>query len=151
MKKKLSLFCGFILLAFSINAVAAERIWQPESVISQQQTLRPDLEAGKGAYSKLSPAQRSALLAQQDRLLHLLQTQSPPATLDEQQRNEVFAAIDAIDAAAVSVAAENDEETLVCKREKALGSNFPTRVCRTKSQMRRDQDMANGKLSRGSE
>jgi len=52
---------------------------------------------------------------------------------------------------AKTVAVANDDDTLVCKREKTLGSNFSTKVCRTKAQIRQDQDAASGALRRGTE
>lgn len=142
---------GIMLLGMATSAFANERVLQPEAVISEQMKIRPDLQAGKGAYAKLSPAKRSELLAQQDRLLALMQPQTPPVELDDAQRTEAFAAIDAIQAAGTTVVASNDDETLVCKREKTLGSNFSTKVCRTKAQIRRDQENARGNLESGAE
>ena len=113
--------------------------------------IRPDLQAGKGAYAKLTPVKRNELLAQQDRLLALLQPQTPPVELDEAQRSEAFAAIDAIQAAGTTVVASNDDDTLVCKREKTLGSNFSTKICRTKAQIRQDQENARSNLESGAE
>ena len=153
MNKAALLISGILFLGIATTTFASERVLQPEAVISQQQQIRTDLQAGTGAYAKLSPAKREALLAQQDRLLELLQPQTPPVALDEAQRAEAFAAIDAIQAAgtpAVAVAS-NDDDTLVCKREKTLGSNFSTKVCRTKAQIRFDQENARGNLESGAE
>ena len=146
MNKAAFLVSGIMLLGFATTVFASERVLQPEAVITQQQKIRPDLQAGKGAYAKLSPVKRKELLAQQDRLLELLQPQTPAVELDEAQRTEAFAAIDAIQAASSPVVASNDDEVLVCKREKTLGSNFSTKVCRTKAQIRQDQEMARGNL-----
>lgn len=151
MKKVALLVSGIMLLGVAVSAFASERVLQPEAVISQQQQIRPDLQAGKGAYAKLTPAKRQELLAQQDRLLELLQPQVAAVELDQAQRDEVFAAMDAIQAAGTTVVASNDDETLVCKREKTLGSNFSTKVCRTKAQIRRDQENARGNLESGAE
>ena len=151
MNKAALLISGIMLLGIATTAFASERVLQPEAVISQQQQIRPDLQAGKGAYAKLTPVKRSELLEQQDRLLALLQPQTPPVELDEAQRSEAFAAIDAIQAAGTTVVASNDDDTLVCKREKTLGSNFSTKICRTKAQIRQDQENARGNLESGAE
>ena len=151
MNKTALLISGIMLLGIATTAFASERVLQPEAVISQQQQIRPDLQAGKGAYAKLSPVKRKELLARQDRLLELLQSQAPAVELDEAQRAEAFAAIDAIQAAGAPVVASNDDDTLVCKREKTLGSNFSTKVCRTKAQIRQDQENARGNLESGAE
>jgi len=153
MNKAALLFSGLMLLGMATTTFASDRVLQPDAIISQQQQIRPDLQTGKGAYAKLSPVKRNELLARQDRLLELLQPQTPPVELDEAQRSEAFAAIDAIQAAGTPAVAvtSNDDDTLVCKREKTLGSNFSTKVCRTKAQIRYDQENARGNLESGTE
>lgn len=138
MSKAAFLLSGLLLLGLSTSAVASDRALQPQAVVAQQQLIRPDLEAGTGAYAKLTPAKREELLAQQDRLFELLEGKTTAAELDATQRQEIFAAEDAIKATQATTTASADEEPMICKREKILGSHFSTRTCMTKSQ--RDEE-----------
>lgn len=44
--------------------------------------------------------------------------------------------------------AEGDEERLICRREKTIGSNRTTRVCRTQAQIREQSQAAQDGLTR---
>lgn len=116
------------------------------TVLTEQTQLRVELEAGSGRAAKLSAAKRADLLARQQELLDILTGKKAATELTESQRLFAQDTLAWIDAA---VEDDNDER-VVCRREKTLGSNMVTRKCRTVAQMRLDQERAREAMLSGS-
>ena len=108
------------------------------TVLTEQAQLRVELEAGSGRAAKISAAKRADLLARQKELLDMLAGKKTAKELSDAQRTFALDTLALIDAAVV----DDDEDRLVCRREKTIGSNMVTRSCRTVSQMRLDQQRA---------
>jgi len=115
------------------------------TVLTEQAQLRAELEAGSGRAASISEAKRADLLARQKELLDMLAGKKTAKELSEAQRAFAHDTLALIDAAVV----DDDEERLVCRREKVIGSNMATRKCRTVAQMRIDQERARETMASG--
>lgn len=107
-------------------------------VVAQQQQIRQDVIASGGKYRGLSPDKQSELLRRQNTLLQMLEGKETAADLTETQRIEAFNTLEWIEATL------NDDhgEKMVCTRERTVGSNRVTRVCRTEAQMLAERERA---------
>jgi hypothetical protein len=104
-----------------------------QRVVAEQTALRAEI-AGKGRrFKDLSQIERDELLAKQDRLLELLAGRSDIEQLSPEQRDEVYAALKAID----TTVARIEDDRMVCERVKVVGSNRPQNKCMTVGQRRR--------------
>lgn len=121
------------------QVIAADEYTAQVSDIVQQQTrLRAEVEAGKGPFEELPVAKRKELLTKQENILRSLEGMESIDDLGAEQRVEVEADLAWIEAL---VAAANDER-MICHREKTIGSNRTTRVCRTAAQVERARAQA---------
>ena len=138
-----------VLVAASATCAAAERFTvQTRDVVAQQQTIRADLEAPSGRYAQMPAAKRQQVLADQDRLLRLLDGTTSTADLPEGRKTEVFNLIESITTA---LNADDDDDRMVCTREARTGSNFMTRVCRSAAQIRLEKDAADSKMKQANQ
>jgi len=132
-----------VSLLFSSAVIAAEAApFKVSDVLTQQQEIRADVMAGKGRYATMPATKRDALLAKQDQLTSLLAGKQTSADLTEDQYMKAFSALEWIETAINN----QDEERLVCTREKALGSTRTTRTCRTVAQMELEREKAREQL-----
>lgn len=129
------------------TAHAAHTPLDISKVVSQQEQIRADVMARKGRYKDMPSATRDELLSKQHKLLEMLDGKKTPGDLTEDQRMSAFNTLEWIEAAI-----NNDQdERMVCTRERTVGSNRITRVCRTESQMKeareraRDQMLSSGR------
>jgi hypothetical protein len=60
---------------------------------------------------------------------------------------KAFAALETIEA----LVNNQDGEQVTCRREKTLGSNRPTRICRTKAQLEEEREIARQQMLRGTD
>jgi len=74
---------------------------------------------------------------------------SPPAYAEEVASAD-SAAVQAASQHAASQKEKADGERMICRREKPLGSNLATRVCRTQAQMEREKKAAQEAMTAGS-
>ena len=126
------------LMVSSSAAIAQSKPLPIPKVMAEQAQLRLELEGGSGRASKVSPATRTDLLQRQQELLAMLDGVKSSSDLSEVQEGFMRDTLAFIEAAVEG----DDEERVVCKREKPLGSNMITRTCRTVKQMRLDQEYA---------
>ncbi|SDZ02520.1 hypothetical protein SAMN04487939_11284 [Lysobacter sp. yr284] len=141
-----------LVLAGACAAASAAGEPQPfdaAAVLAQQKQIRSDVEAGRGDYARLDPAQREELRTRQDRLDLVLQgrgyDQLSAAEREQAQQDLQWirqaggtasvptASVPAAPAAPVAAAAQ-PEEKVRCERVRAIGSNRTERVCTTASQ-----------------
>ncbi|MEI2453797.1 hypothetical protein ABU614_10550 [Lysobacter firmicutimachus] len=116
-------------------AVAApERVpFDAQAVITQQQQIRADIEAKRGAYGKLDIATRQEVRERQDKLLELLNGRSyEQLSADEQDQARLHMAW-------IEYAGKQDDDRLVCERIRTTGSNRVERVCKTVAQRREEK------------
>lgn len=129
-----------LLAASSAIASVDTQTLKLEEVREQQGKLQVDVRAGKGAFKEMSEADRSALLAKQDRLQSLLQGKQRAEDLNPDDRLEVFNILEQIK----SAVAQAEDDRKVCNRTKQVGSNRPQVVCMTAKQARERREKAQG-------
>lgn len=114
-------------------------------IVEQQNQIRADVTAGKGRYASMSRAERTGLLAKQAELMTIIADKESVDELTDTQRMEAFNKLEWIQAAI------NDEEAdrLVCRREKTIGSQRVTRVCRTAEAERQYREEARQRMLEG--
>lgn len=139
--------CLFLTLAIAAPAALAGPKPLPiGKVVAEQLQLRAQLEAGSGPMARIPSAQRIDMLARQQELLDVLGDKESVSQLSEAQQAFAHNTLAWIEAAVEN----NDDERMVCVREKALGSNMAKRVCRTLAQMRQAQEYAREEMMQGS-
>lgn len=106
-----------------------------EAVRTQQTQIRADVEAKRGRYKNMPAATRSELLAKQDAVARTIGTAATSVELTEQQRIEVFNALESIEA----IVNKAEDDRMVCRRIKPVGSNRPETVCHTVAQLRAEE------------
>ena len=138
-------FClAAIIVAFSMSAHANKPL-EIARIVNQQREIRADLMAGAGRYKQMPASKREQILKKQDDLLRMLEGKETSDDLSTDQQMAAFNSLEWIEAAI------NDEEgeRMVCRRERTIGSNRITRICRTEAQMEAEREMARDELDRG--
>ena len=141
MKTLVLSFALWTLMAATVPADAADGPpAQVSEIVSQQQKIRSEVQAGTGPYRDMPAAKKSELLARQQSLLTILEGKR---TLDELEEGDRVAALDTlkwIDSMSVA----DDGDRTVCERRQILGSNRKERVCMSaaalKARRERDQE-----------
>jgi hypothetical protein len=133
-----------IVVVFSLSAHANQPL-DIDKVVTQQRELRADLMAGSGRYKQMPASKRQQILKKQDELLRMLEGKETSDDLSADQRMAAFNSLEWIEAAI------NDEkgERMICRRERTIGSNRVTRICRTEAQMAAERERARDELDRG--
>jgi hypothetical protein len=116
------------------------------AVTTQQAQIRDDVLAKRGRYKDMPASTRDELLSRQARLMKLLEGKKTADDLTLDQQTEAFNALEWIEAAINHA----EDERMVCRREKQLGSTRTTRVCRTVAQEREARERARESLERQS-
>lgn len=112
-------------------------------VVSQQEQIRADVMAKNGRYASMPEAKREELLSRQSQLLRMLDGKKTADDLTADQRMRAFNTLEWIEAAINN----EDDDRMVCTRERTIGSNRVTRVCRTEAQMREQRERAREEIS----
>lgn len=133
-----------IIVAFSMSAHANKPL-EIAKIIDQQREIRADLMAGTGRYKQMPTSKREQILKKQDDLLRMLEGKETSDDLSTDQQMAAFNSLEWIEAAI-----NNEEgERMVCRRERTIGSNRITRVCRTEAQMEAERELARDEFDRG--
>lgn len=114
-------------------------------VVSQQQEIRADVVAGQGRYQDMPSHKRDELLRKQDALLRMLDGKQTADQLSAEQRMQAFNTLEWIEA---TINNEEDER-MVCTREKTIGSNRVARVCKTTAQIEAEREQVRNNFDRG--
>lgn len=136
-----------VLLA-STAAAASDVAPRPPLAISaitaQQKQIHDDVIAQRGRYKDMPASTRSELLSKQAEVLAMIEGKSSSSDLSQEQQVQVFNRLEWIEAAINNA----EDERMVCKREKTIGSTRITRVCRTVAQEREAREAARDELDR---
>ena len=108
-------------------AAAEHKTMDLAPIVAEQQSLRADIQAAQGRFGKLPERTREDLLSRQAKLLASLEGKTTTDDLPLQERIEAFNTLEWIKA---TVNNARDQE-MVCRREKALGSNRASTRCMT--------------------
>jgi hypothetical protein len=141
--RHLRIFLAAIVMAFSASAHASPPL-DIDKIVIQQREIRADLIAGTGRYDQMPASKREEIVKKQDDLLRMLEGKATSDDLSEDQRVTVLNSLESIEAAISS----EEGERKVCTRERTLGSNRLTRVCRTEAQMAAEREQAREQLDR---
>lgn len=135
-----------LLLAGSA-AVAGERAVAPLpilAIVEQQKQIRADDIARRGRYGQLPLATRAELMSKQVEILSLVEDKASTADLSRREQVEVFNRLEWIEA----TVNDTEEERVICRMERTLGSNRMVRTCRTVADLRKEKERANRDLDR---
>lgn len=135
---------ALLLAAISSTAFATKAL-DLDAVRNQQQEIRDSATAGNGPFEHMPIATRTRLLEKQAALLTLLEDKQSTDELTEPQRLEVFNTLEWIEAAIN----QDPGERMICRRERTIGSNRMTRVCRTAAEEERMKEEARRRLQEG--
>lgn len=138
-------FFAVCLLTPMLAIAANDAPLDLEKVTTQQRQIRSDILSGKGNYRGIPQAKQSELLERQDGLLRMLEGKQTADQLTEDERIAAFNDLEWIEAT-LNKAEEGDR--LVCRRERTIGSNRVTRVCRTAAQLEFERERAREDLDR---
>lgn len=139
----LRVFLATTALVFSVSAYANKPL-DIDKIVTQQHEIRADVVAAKGRYKKMPASKRQEILRKQDELLRMLEGKETPEDLSEAQRIATFNSLEWIEAAINN----EDDERMICRRERTIGSNRVTRTCRTEAQMATERERAREELDR---
>jgi hypothetical protein len=144
MRVKVFLFACVLSVSVIPSAFAMDRLPEFEAIRTQQAEIRAGVAARTGRYQDMPESTRDQLLTKQAQVLNTIDQKSSGAELTEEQRLEVFNALEWIEAAIN----KDDDDRMVCERRKTLGSNRKERVCKTVAQMREERERAREELDR---
>ncbi len=117
-----------LMLPFALHA--SQKSFEVDEIVAQQQQIKADVIAKKGRYADMPSRQRNELISKQQSLLTMLEGKQSSDELTESQRIEAFNTLEWIEAAIN----KQEEDRMICIREKTIGSNRVTRTCRTADQ-----------------
>lgn len=119
------------LSAFSVAAANRNKPLAIAAITSQQAEIRTGVQAGTGRYKDMPGKTKEELLSRQAEVLEIVDGKISADELSEEERIQVFNHLEWIEAAINNA----DDERMVCSRERTLGSNRLTRVCKTMRQI----------------
>jgi hypothetical protein len=134
--------CATAPVAFSS---ADKQTMQLQDIREQQTRLQGEIRAGRGAFKEMSEAERGALLSKQERLLLLLQNKQDFDELAVDAKLEVFNTLEQIR----STVAQAEEDRMVCRKDRVMGSHLPQVVCMTAKEERLRRERTRDAIRRG--
>lgn len=138
------LFAALALSSFAAWADGAERKpLEIAAITSQQKQIQDDILAERGRYKDLPAATRVELLSRQAAMMRLLEGKTSASQLSADEQVQVFNTLEWME---VTINKEGEDERLICRREKTLGSTRTTRICRTAAQEREAKERARDEL-----
>jgi len=140
--RKLAAAAVLGLVVFASAAAAERASLQLDEIRKEQALIRAGIDQRTGSYKDLSAANRDQLLAEQHRLLGLIEGRRTAEELTEIQARQVNESVENIR----GLLAQSDDDRLVCERRARLGSNRKERVCRTVAQIRADHEAARNNM-----
>ena len=132
-----------LLLAPMLAFAGSDKPLDLDKVVEQQQQIRKDVLASGGKYRGISSGDQAELLRRQDKLFRMFDGKETADDLTQEQRMSAFNDLEWIEAA---LNKREDGDRLVCTRERTVGSNRVTRVCRTKEQLEFEREQARNNL-----
>lgn len=140
--------CFAVVSAFAFAAVAhaadLARNTDAAAILAQQQSIRAEVEARAGRYAELHPRTRDRLFGKQDEVARLLEGRGSVLDLPEVDRIRVFNALETISA----IINGDENERMVCRRTKPVGTNRTTTVCKTVGELREEASKVEGDTGR---
>lgn len=135
---------GLSLLGATVRADDTSTPPDLVAIRAQQAELRAQVTADEDLYGHMDERQRQDLVSRQDRVLQLLDGKQSFDELNENDKLEVFNALEWIKGAV------NDAQgqRMICTREAKVGSHRKVKVCKTAEQRRLEQEHAQNEFRR---
>lgn len=92
--------------------------------------VRKQMDAG-GRYSYVTPDERSKVNSRLDEMEHLFGDKSEVSQMSDADKTAMFNKQEEVN----SILAKRDNERLICKNEKPIGSNIPVKTCQTAGEL----------------
>lgn len=131
----------FALLGLLVPVLAFAAQQPPldlDKVTTQQRQIRTDIQSSNGHYRGISAKAQAEVIQRQDRLLRMFEGKQTYEDLSEEQRLLAFNDLEWIE----STLNKEDDDRMICRKERTLGSNRLKRVCRTAKQMAEESERA---------
>lgn len=141
----------FLCLALAVVAPASmarsdiDSTRSVRAIVEQQQRIREEVSAKRNGWEEVPAEKRNAVLRDQDQVFMLLEGKQTVADLTPNQQVKVANLLESIKAAVTGA----EDQRRICTRERKIGSHFPTRVCRTVGQIRKEREATRQGLDRG--
>lgn len=141
-------FSGVIALALAFSTAQAGdsqiRInTNAQEIIAQQHEIRADAEAGEGRYKDMDAVTMKQLRDHQEVVLGLLEGHERSTDLPREDQMTVFNSLEAISA----ILNQAEEDRMICRRERTVGSRFATEVCKTVGERRAETRDARDRMT----
>ena len=134
----------FLLMVPSWVVAADKPLSNLSGVVTQQSEIREAVLAGDAKYAALTPEARAELLRRQDALMRRLEGRTTATDLSDSDRME---SVNDLEWIRVALGGDDDER-LVCRMERRIGSNRATRTCYTSAQLAAARESAQSSLNR---
>jgi hypothetical protein len=125
------LLMGVLLLG--VTTIATANFGTPPSageIVREQRAIREQTEGSTGKYSRFKPEAMARLTQAQEKIFRLLDGNQSVDHLNMNQKVELFNALEEVKA----VLNDNEQDRLVCRRERKVGTTIPETRCATVAQ-----------------
>ncbi|MGY0633577.1 hypothetical protein [Luteimonas sp. A478] len=109
-----------------------------QAIVAQQREIQAEAAAGRGRYKEMNPTVMGELRGHQTLVLQLLEDKESSTELPREQQMELFNSLEAISA----IINKAEDDRMICRRERTVGSRMATNVCRTVGERRAEQQEA---------
>jgi hypothetical protein len=133
--------CFLASLALCASSTAVASFGSPpgvQEIVAEQHQISRQVEAENGKYSRFTPEALARIAKAQATIRRLLEGAATVEDLNGNQKTELFNAIEQVR----SVLAANDQDRLVCERERKTGSTMRVIRCETVAQRARIREDA---------
>jgi hypothetical protein len=125
-------FAALAAVAVSMPVFAADKVSPAVNASSKEAFetvstwVRKQMDEG-GRYSYVTSSEKSTVNAELDGMGKLLQQNGDVEHMNSAQKTQMFNSQEQVNA----ILAKRDNDRLICKNEKPIGSNIPTKTCQT--------------------
>ncbi|MCH6482776.1 hypothetical protein MMG85_04255 [Pseudoxanthomonas sp. LH2527] len=142
MRAGVILFTAWMLGASAVASANGNTTSDLGEIRKEQMSYRQQAMDKTGPFKDLSEPERQALIQKQNQLITLIDGKS---TLGDLARDDQTTAINTLEWIKSAITRAEDER-LVCERVKLVGSNRPTRICKTVAERRKEREEAEKSL-----
>lgn len=138
MRAGVILFTAWMLGASAAASATGNTTSDLGEIRKEQISYRQQAMDKAGPFKDISEPDRQALIQKQNQLITLIEGKS---TLGDLARDDQTTAINTLEWIKAAITRAEDER-LVCERVKLVGSNRPSRVCKTVAERRQEREEA---------
>jgi hypothetical protein len=138
MRAGLILFTAWMLGASAAASATGNTTSDLSEIRQEQISYRQQAMDKAGPFKDISETDRQALIQKQNQLITLIEGKD---TLGDLARDDQTTAINTLEWIKAAITRAEDER-LVCERVKLVGSNRPTRICKTVAERRKEREEA---------